>query len=74
MEAGKLAFTVDCWTSPYRMYPFMGVKVHWINKNWQLCQVGLKLHPLDGPHTGENLADCFCEILKEFEITEKVIR
>ena len=32
---GKLSFTVDVWTSA-NMEPFLGITVHWIDKEWCL--------------------------------------
>ena len=54
------------------MYPFLGVTLHWISENWQLRNVGLKLCPLEGPHSGDNLAETFITILNEFELSDKV--
>ena len=53
------------WTSKYRLYPYTGITVHWIDDNWEQCELGLALSPLEGPHTGENLCEAFVENVEQ---------
>jgi hypothetical protein len=46
-----ISITADCWTSP-NGYAFFGIGAHWINSNWEVCNVLLDFYPLQGPHTG----------------------
>ena len=55
---GKLSFTADVWTSA-NVEPFLGVTVHWIDKEWCLQDMLLDLVPLEGSHTGESLCAAF---------------
>lgn len=66
------SFTIDTWTSKNTL-PFMGISLHWINEDWELCNSILDFCLLSGPHSGENLANKFLEVLKEFNISKKVI-
>jgi hypothetical protein len=52
--------------------PFLGVTVHWIDQNWQLCNSTLDFTLLSGSHSGENLAKKFLDILQDFNIATKV--
>ena len=69
---GLLSFTIDAWTSKNQI-PFLGISVHWINKNWELKCTTLDFCILSGPHTGENLAQKFLEVLYDYKIETKVI-
>jgi len=67
-----LSFTVDAWTSKNQI-PFLGISVHWINNEWKLKCTNLDFCVLSGPHTGENLAQKFLEVLYDYKIETKVI-
>jgi len=62
---------VDAWTSRNQL-PFLGISVHWIDSEWQLKCTTLDFCVLSGPHTGENLAHRFLEVLDDFGISTKV--
>jgi hypothetical protein len=67
-----LSFTLDAWTSKNKL-PFLGISVHWIDEKWNLkCSI-LDFCFLSGPHSGENLATHFFDVLKEFNIATKVL-
>ena len=68
---GKLSFFVDCWTSSNQK-AFQGVIVQGITTAWELFTIPLDLTLLDGPHTGENLADAFMTVLQDFNLEEKL--
>ena len=63
--------TSDAWTSK-NILPFLGITVHWIDENWQLCSTVLEFSTLSGSHSGENLTKRFLEILNDFDIETKV--
>lgn len=69
---GKLSFTVDVWTSA-NVEAFLGVTVHWIDKEWCLQDTLLDLVPLEGPHTGENLCTEFVGVCSDFGILTKLL-
>jgi hypothetical protein len=67
----KISFTFDGWTSTNQM-SFLGVTAHWISENWDLKQITLDFHHLEGPHSGENLSKALINILKNYGILTKV--
>jgi hypothetical protein len=69
---GKLSFTADVWTSA-NMEPFLGVTVHWIDKEWCLQDMLLDLVPLEGSHTGESLCAAFVDVCLDFGILTKLL-
>ena len=69
---GDISFTLDGWTSKNQI-PFLGITAHWISSNWELKNTILDFQPLEGSHTGENLATVFFDTLKEYGILNKVI-
>lgn len=63
---------MDVVSTKYRMFPFMGITMHWI-ENANMKELALALIPLHGPHSGENLFDAFIQVVdKEFNILKKV--
>lgn len=69
---GKISFIIDCWTSSNQI-PFQGVIARWINNDWELCSTVLDLTILEGSHEGKNLAHAFWDVLKEFNLREKIL-
>jgi hypothetical protein len=56
------------------MYSLLGVTVHWVSDKWKLCDLGLGLFPLSGPHSGENICEAFIDIVEtRFELLHKVV-
>jgi hypothetical protein len=68
----KIAITCDAWTST-NYYSFFAIGAHWIDSNWEAQNVLLDFRPLDGPHTGENLAAELAQVFEDFGITKKVV-
>jgi hypothetical protein len=66
-----ISFTLDAWTSKNQI-PFLGISAHWISSNWKLKNTILDFQPLEGTHSGENLARVFFNTIKEYEILNKV--
>ena len=69
---GKLSFTVDGWTSPATQ-AFLGITVHWIDKQWRLRELLLDFVPLEGSHTAENLTLVFIATCDKFDILPKIL-
>lgn len=64
--------TLDGWTSPFNQ-SFLAVTAHWIDKaTWTLKEVIIGFEPVNGPHTGENLAAVFIDVLEEFDLGKKL--
>lgn len=51
----------------------MGITAHWITTDWIMKSVVIDFIHLQGPHSGNNLADAFYETLKDYGILTKVI-
>jgi hypothetical protein len=69
---GKLSFSVDVWTSANKD-AFLGITVHWIDKEWCLRDMLLDFVPLSGPHSGENLCAVFAGVCSDFGILSKLL-
>jgi hypothetical protein len=69
--SGRISFTLDGWTSKNQI-SFLGISAHWISKDWELKNVILDFKKLDGPHSGENIANVFFNTIKEYNIAIKV--
>lgn len=67
-----LAFTTDSWWTQGRSKSFLGVTVHWIDKeDWELKSVLICFEELLGSHTGAKLAKAFHAVLEDFKIVSK---
>jgi len=67
----KIHFTFDLWTSPnYRA--FLGIVTHWLDQNYKLQSTVIGMRRFYGQHTGENQANCFFNIIKPYEINDKI--
>lgn len=67
----KIHFTFDIWTSPnYRAC--LGVVAHWLDSEYKLQSTVIGMRRFYGQHTGENQANCFFEIIKPYNIVDKI--
>lgn len=67
-----ISCTLDGWTSPYND-AFLAVTGHWISTStWTMQEVILGFQPLNGPHSAENLAAAFLEIINDFNLGPKL--
>lgn len=76
---GEISFTFDTWTSEDGGGDnYLSVTAHYIDSpedqpdQWVLREVQLAFSPLEGPHTGANIASVISDVLKRYEIREKV--
>lgn len=67
----SIHFTFDMWTSPNHR-AFLGMVAHWMDENLRLHSTVLGLRQFRGRHTGENQAKHFWNIIKTYQITEKI--
>lgn len=64
--------TLDGWTSPFNQ-AFLAVTAHWIDQHtWTMKEVIIGFEPINGPHTGENLAAVFIDVLEEFDLGRRL--
>lgn len=69
---GKLSMTTDIWTA-YNQQAFLGITIHWINKEWQIRSMLLDIIPLHDPHTGDLIAETITNTIREFEIGKRLL-
>lgn len=67
---GSLSFATDAWTSPNDR-PFVTFTVH-LELNQVPTSILLDIVELLDSHTGQNLAQVFANVLKDFSIEDKV--
>jgi hypothetical protein len=68
---GKLSFTMDIWTAPNQI-SFLGIRVHYIDKTWNLCRTTLDFIPFEDQHSGENIAKLFLSTVQRFKIEDRI--
>lgn len=69
----KISFTTDIWTSPATQ-SYMAVTAHFIDEDWKLMSTLLDFDHLEGPHTGQNIANMYHEIVDvKFKLSDKVL-
>ena len=74
---GEISFTFDTWTSDPG-HNFLSVTAHYIDipkdqpDQWTLREVQLAFAPLEGHHTGANIASVLQGVLERYGIREKV--
>jgi len=61
------ALTFDCWTSNAQ-HPYIGITVHYIDKNWILQTYCLTCTSLDVDHTSFNIRDIIESTLVDWDI------
>jgi hypothetical protein len=67
----KVSLTADGWTGPSQK-DFLGVTAHWIDDKWMQRELVIGFEPMNGAHTGENLAEALINIVERFNIGEKI--
>ena len=66
-EANYYAATTDLWTSLCN-HPYLSYTVHFINNEWKIYSFCLDTVPLLKDHTGQNLAEAFQDILRNWRL------
>lgn len=64
---GKFSFTLDAWTSK-NVLPFLAIRAHWINADWEYETVLLDFCHIQGKHDGSNFSNIFLGCLQRYEI------
>ena len=70
-ETHFAAITTDTWTSRV-VKSFATYTVHFIDSEWSLQSYVLATRVMDGRHTGVNIAQHLCTVVKEFLPLDKV--
>jgi len=68
----RFSFTTDCWTSPNNL-GFLGITVHWVDKQFELQSMTLAFAPLKTSHCGTELARGFKAVLRDFGLLWKIM-
>jgi hypothetical protein len=77
MIPGKVSFTFDAWTSGPGD-PFLSVTGHYINapadkpQDWELKCEQLAFTPIEGNHSGANMANILVRTVDRYGIRNKV--
>ena len=69
---GHINFAQDLWTASNND-AYISITAHWMDGDWNLVETVLDLKEVRGPHSGENIAERFCESLEEFNLIPKVV-
>jgi hypothetical protein len=75
--AGEVSFTFDSWTSQ-NGDPFLSVTGHYIAapenqpEQWELKTEQLAFAPIEGNHSGENLANIIVHVIDRYDLRGKV--
>ena len=67
----KLSATTDLWTSANHI-SMMVVTVTWVDEEFIMSTIIVGFRQLENEHSGTNICRLFMEILKEFQIEQKV--
>ena len=65
----KVSLALDAWSSPNHL-AFLAMMAYYINTSWEYKEILLAFEPLEGYHSGKNLAAVVMNILKEYELEE----
>ena len=61
------------WTSTLNNNSFLGLTIHYINKEWQLKHFLLDIISFNERHTANNITNAILSVLTEFSLKEKVL-
>ncbi|KAJ5240474.1 uncharacterized protein N7469_002065 [Penicillium citrinum] len=67
-----LALSLDVWTSENQI-AIMGIMGHWISPEFAKREELLEFTDINGPHSGENLAEIVFRLLEELDIEPKLL-
>jgi hypothetical protein len=67
-----LALSLDVWTSENQI-AIMGIIGHWISPDFEKREELLEFTEINGPHSGENLAEVVLKMLDELDIAPKLL-
>jgi len=65
LQGGAVCIMMDGWTDRYKRYPYLGLRVGYINSDWEHKVATISLKVLE-KHTGENMSAHIREELKAF--------
>jgi hypothetical protein len=66
----QIHFSFDLWTSPKQSIGLLATIGHFVNSEYTNEALLLSLRPIEGAHTGENMAEAMLATFEEYDITE----
>jgi len=63
---------LDLWTSPAGNRAYLGVVAHWCDASGEIRAALIGLPEVIGKHSGQNIAKCLFDVVKEYGIGEKI--
>ena len=64
--------SIDGWTSPQQTMAVLGIIAHFVGANGRLYGIVLGFEELDGPHSGNNMAESVLKVVEDYGITSSV--
>ncbi|KAJ6639497.1 putative AC transposase [Pseudolycoriella hygida] len=64
---GKISITLDGWTSKHGL-PFLAIRGHWVDEQWQLKSKLLDFAYIEGNHDGRNHSIILSECLRRLNV------
>src|SRR6266496_4662276 len=71
--AGKFSLTADMWTSTINREAFLGLTIHYVDSDWNLCNFLLNIVPFAIKHSGVNITQEIMCVLGEFNISNRIL-
>ncbi len=68
----KVSIAIDCWASPNTL-SFLGITAYYISEDWEYKEVLIGFEPVEGAHTGENLAYIVEDVLSRLKLTRRLL-
>ena len=68
-----LCVMMDGWTDKYKRYPYLGIRVAYVNNAWDYCISTISLKVLE-KHTAENMASHIREELSEYGVSLPMVQ
>ena len=63
---------MDIWTTPSGDRSYLGIVVNWIDSDFNIRNVLIALPPIEGQHTGANIATIAFRVIEEYRFGSKI--
>ena len=68
----RIHFSFDLWTAPAGNRSYLGVVANWVDEEFAIRTCLVTLLPLHDQHTGDNIAECICQVAERYGVGHKV--
>src|SRR6185437_238555 len=65
------SITTDLWTA-HNNDGYIGVTLHWLTPDFEICDIILSVEKMEYPHTGERIKEYLDKKVKEFGLGTKI--